>query len=182
MSEITAPDTAPNAATDTAAPDLRSLKVGQTLPAMRKFPDEARLFLYSAASHNPHRIHYDRDYARVEGHRDIIVHGPLQGAWLTQYVMDWAGPTARLVGVTWQNRDSGLTGEELVFSGTVTSVDSETGIVELDVTEHAGDQRLLMPATAKVRLPCSLNALQSQLRPGTDEPRPQRPATKENRA
>ena len=138
-----------------AAANLATLKAGQELPTMHKFPDEAQLFLYSAASHNPHRIHYDREYARFEGHEDIIVHGPLQGAWLTQFVTDWAGPAARLLGVTWQNRASGLTGEELVFSGTVTSVDAETGIVELEIAEHTSDGRLLMPATARVRLPLS---------------------------
>ena len=139
--------------TTAAAPDLATLEAGQRLPTMHKFPDEAQLFLYSAASHNPHRIHYDREYARFEGHDDIIVHGPLQGAWLTQFVTDWAGPAARLLGVTWQNRASGLPGEELVFSGTVTSVDHETGIVELEIAEHTSDGRLLMPATARVRLP-----------------------------
>ena len=138
-----------------AAPNLATLEAGQELPTMHKFPDEAQLFLYSAASHNPHRIHYDREYARFEGHEDIIVHGPLQGAWLTQFVTDWAGPAARLLGVTWQNRASGLTGEELVFSGTVASVDAETGIVELEIAEHTSDGRLLMPATARVRLPLS---------------------------
>ena len=136
-----------------SAPRLADLSVGDALPTMHKFPDEAQLFLYSAASHNPHRIHYDREYARFEGHEDIIVHGPLQGAWLTQYVTDWAGPTARLLGVTWQNRASALAGEELVYSGTVTSVDSESGAVELDIAEHTSDGRLLMPATARVRLP-----------------------------
>lgn len=138
-----------------AAPSLRTLEAGQALPTMHKFPDEAQLFLYSAASHNPHRIHYDRDYARFEGHDDIIVHGPLQGAWLTQFVTDWAGPAARLLSVTWQNRASALPGEELVFSGTVTSVDRETGIVELEIAEHTADGRLLMPATARVRLPAA---------------------------
>lgn len=138
-----------------AAPDLQTLEAGQELPTMHKFPDEAQLFLYSAASHNPHRIHYDRDYARFEGHDDIIVHGPLQGAWLTQFVTDWAGPGARLLGVTWQNRASALPGEELVFSGTVTSVDPETGTVELDIAEQTSDGRLLMPATARVRLPAA---------------------------
>ena len=138
-----------------AAPNLATLEAGRELPTMHKFPDEAQLFLYSAASHNPHRIHYDREYARFEGHEDVIVHGPLQGAWLTQFVTDWAGPAARLLGVTWQNRASGLTGEELVFSGTVTSVNPETGIVELEIAEHTSDGRLLMPATARVRLPLS---------------------------
>ena len=136
-----------------AAPSLDTLEAGYELRAMHKFPDEAQLFLYSAASHNPHRIHYDREYARFEGHEDILVHGPLQGAWLTQYVTDWAGPKGRLLGVTWQNRASGLAGQELVYSGTVTSVDRQTGIVELEIVERTSEGRVLMPATARVRLP-----------------------------
>ena len=132
---------------------LADLSVGDELPTIYKFPDEAQLFLYSAASHNP-ASHPLRPRLRpLEGYEDILVHGPLQGAWLTQYVTDWAGPRARLENVTWQNRASALAGEELVYSGTVTSVDAQSGAVELEIAEHTSDGRLLMPATARVRLP-----------------------------
>ncbi|MCW5752670.1 MAG: MaoC family dehydratase N-terminal domain-containing protein [Alphaproteobacteria bacterium] len=36
------------------------------------------LFRFSALTFNGHRIHYDRDHARTEGHPDLVVHGPLQ--------------------------------------------------------------------------------------------------------
>jgi hydroxyacyl-ACP dehydratase HTD2-like protein with hotdog domain len=52
-------------------------------------PDEVSLFLFSAATWLPHRIHYDRDYAVSEGHRDLLVHGPLQGSYLVQMVHEW---------------------------------------------------------------------------------------------
>lgn len=36
------------------------------------------LFRFSALTFNPHKIHYSVPWARdVEGHRDIVVHGPL---------------------------------------------------------------------------------------------------------
>jgi hydroxyacyl-ACP dehydratase HTD2-like protein with hotdog domain len=36
------------------------------------------LFRFSALTFNGHKIHYDRDWCRqVEGHRDLVVHGPL---------------------------------------------------------------------------------------------------------
>ena len=73
---------------------LGDVRVGDELPPVTRNASRAQLFLYSAATHNPHRIHYDRDYAAVEGHPDIIVHGPLQGAWLSQYVTD-VGRAAR---------------------------------------------------------------------------------------
>jgi len=44
-----------------------------------------RLFRYSAATCNGHRIHYDRDYAReVEKYPDLVVHGPMQATLLIE--------------------------------------------------------------------------------------------------
>lgn len=41
-------------------------------------PTEALLFRFSALTFNAHRIHLERAYCRdVEGHRDLLVHGPL---------------------------------------------------------------------------------------------------------
>lgn len=132
---------------------IADLAVGDDLPVMPKNATRAQLFLYSAASFNPHRIHYDRDYAQLEGHQDILVHGPLQGAWLTQYLTDWCGPKGRLTGVTWQNRASALPETDLEFRGKVTAVDAATGDVELEVWEQTADGQVLMPGTATVRLP-----------------------------
>ncbi|WP_299622910.1 MaoC family dehydratase N-terminal domain-containing protein [Pelagibius sp.] len=47
--------------------------------------DEARLFRYSAATANAHRIHYDLPYARnVEKYPDLVVQGPLQATLLIE--------------------------------------------------------------------------------------------------
>jgi hypothetical protein len=128
------------------------VSVGDELPVMTKQASRAQLFLYSAATWNPHRIHYDRDYARFEGHPDIIVHGPLQGSWLTQYVTDWAGPAGRLLSVGWQNRASALPERDVVFRGRVTGLEGDVVHLELRA-ERSEDARLLMPARASVRLP-----------------------------
>lgn len=53
------------------------------LRSSKKFTT-TELFRYSALTHNGHRIHYDRDYARdVEGYEGLVVHGPL----LAQHLM-----------------------------------------------------------------------------------------------
>ena len=57
-----------------AQPRVSDVSVGDELPVMTKNASRAQLFLYSAASFNPHRIHYDREYAAVEGHADVLVH------------------------------------------------------------------------------------------------------------
>lgn len=44
-----------------------------------------RLFRYSAATYNAHRIHYDRDYARdVERYPGLVVHAPMQATLLIE--------------------------------------------------------------------------------------------------
>lgn len=54
---------------------------GESPPAAfesRLVPDPILLFRFSAATGNPHRIHYDHPYATgVEGYPGLVVHGPL---------------------------------------------------------------------------------------------------------
>jgi hydroxyacyl-ACP dehydratase HTD2-like protein with hotdog domain len=127
--------------------------VGEDLPTTVKNASRAQLFLYSAATWNPHRIHYDRDYARVEGQPDVVVHGPLQGAWLTQYVTGWAGPLGRLLAASWQHRGSAYADVDYELHGRVVTVDDSTGDVSIDVWEQTVDGQRLMPGRAVVRLP-----------------------------
>ena len=126
--------------------------VGDELPAVTRNASRAQLFLFSAATNNPHRIHYDREYAAVEGHPDVLVHGPLQGAWLHQYVADWAGPLGRIVGLRWQNRGRAYPERDHTFRGRVTAVAAD-GTVDLEITEQDDTGAVLVPATATVKLP-----------------------------
>ncbi len=130
---------------------LEDVSIGDDMPPIVKNASRAQLFLFSAATNNPHRIHYDRDYAAVEGHPDVLVHGPLQGAWLSQFVVDWAGPKGRLLGMGWQNRARAFPERDLTFKGKVTAIEGDE--VSLDVWEEDDSGALLMPCTARVRLP-----------------------------
>lgn len=66
---------------------FEDVDTGADLPPMVKRASRAQLFLYSAATSNPHRIHYDRDYAREEeGYPGLIVHGPLTAILLADLV------------------------------------------------------------------------------------------------
>ena len=130
---------------------IASLTIGQLLPVVVRQASRAQLFVYSAATWNPHRIHYDRDYAAFEGHSDVLVHGPLQGAWLSQYIVDWIGPAGRLTKLSWQNRASAFPDEDLHFGGKVTAIDGD--LVSLDVWEARPDGQTIMPAIATVQLP-----------------------------
>lgn len=127
------------------------VKPGDSLPPLVKNASRTQLFLFSAATNNPHRIHYDRDYAKLEGHDDILVHGPLQGAWLHQFVQGWAGPRGRVLALTFQNRGRAFPERDLTFRGRVTSVEGD--VVSLELWEEDDTGAVLMPGTARVRLP-----------------------------
>jgi hydroxyacyl-ACP dehydratase HTD2-like protein with hotdog domain len=132
---------------------IDDVAVGDDLPVVVKNATRPQLFLFSAATSNPHRMHYDRGYAGIEGYPDVLVHGPLQGAWLTQYLTDWAGPLGRLVAASWQHRGSAFPETDYELHGRVEAVDSDTGDVTLEVWEQTTEGQRLMPAKAVVRLP-----------------------------
>jgi hydroxyacyl-ACP dehydratase HTD2-like protein with hotdog domain len=136
------------------ARSIEGVKVGDLLPSMVKNASRAQLFLFSAATNNPHRIHYDRGYAESEGYPDLLVHGPLQGAWLHQFVSEWAGPRGRVVALSWQNRGRAFPERDLIFRGRVTDVEGDEVALDvwLDVWEEDDSGVVLMPGTARVRL------------------------------
>jgi len=132
---------------------IDDVAVGDELPVVVKRASRAQLFLYSAATWNPHRIHYDKDYAITEGLPDVIVHGPLQGAWITQYLTDWAGPQGRLASASWQHRRSALPDTDYELRGRVVAVSTATGEVAIEAVEQTTDGERLVPITSVVRLP-----------------------------
>jgi hydroxyacyl-ACP dehydratase HTD2-like protein with hotdog domain len=130
---------------------IEDVTMGEELPPLVKNASRAQLFLFSAATNNPHRIHYDREYAAKEGHPDVLVHGPLQGAWLHQFVRDWAGPRGRVIELDYQNRGRAFPEQDYTFRGRVTAIEGD--VVSLELREEDGGGTVLVPATAKVRLP-----------------------------
>jgi len=72
-------------------PILDDLTFDETVPI-----NEARLFRYSAATFNAHRIHYDLAYTReVEKYPALIVHGPMQASMLVEAAKRHTGQTPR---------------------------------------------------------------------------------------
>ena len=53
-------------------------------------PTPALLFRFSALTFNAHAIHLDKQYCReVEGHRNLLVHGPLSLVLMLQFLQHW---------------------------------------------------------------------------------------------
>ena len=133
---------------------------GIELPPVTKTVTTTQMFLFSAITRNPHRIHYDERFAHGEGLPTVLVHGPLQGAQLSAYVSDWMGPGGFLKKFSYSNRGMALPGQALTLRGKVTRKYrmDDRAAVDLELWEEnaAGDH--LVPASATVLLPSRTNA------------------------
>jgi acyl dehydratase len=134
---------------------FEDVRVGDDLPPVFRVPNRVQLFMYSAISWNLHRIHYDQDQAMSEGHPTVLVHGPLQGAFLGQYLTDWSAPEGRLKKIGWSNRGRALADQPYIIKGQVKAkrtVDGE-GLVDCEIwSENETGERLLV-GSAAVALP-----------------------------
>lgn len=128
---------------------------GMELPPVERRVNTTQLFLFSAITRNPHRIHYDREFAQSEDHPDVLVHGPLHGAMLCSYLTDWAGPGGWLRRINYQNRGRATPADTLTFKARVTKLSEEAGrgVVALDVWEENQHGQVNVPASALVLLP-----------------------------
>lgn len=132
---------------------MNGLRVGDTLGPVRHRPDPVTLFLYSAVLWNPHRIHYDADYARdVAGHPGVVVPGPLQGVFLEQLLIAWARP-GTLVELRYRNRSAAYLGDELVVEGRVTEVDPDGHRTRCEVRVVTAEGRTTTTGEGLVELP-----------------------------
>lgn len=89
--------------------DIVYLDIPETFVTPKKLPvpdgldvdesvkvDEARLFRFSAATFNAHRIHYDLPYAQdVEKYPALVVHGPMQAIMLVEAATRQTGKQPR---------------------------------------------------------------------------------------
>jgi 3-methylfumaryl-CoA hydratase len=104
----------------------------------------AHLFRYSALTFNTHRIHYDAPYVtQVEGHPNIVVHGPLLITSLTELVRERYGNDA-IHTVSYRMQSPAYADQELVFAAT-----KDAGSRDIALTGTRGDTTLV---TASVTL------------------------------
>ena len=128
---------------------------GDAVPVLTVTVDETQMFFFSAATYNGHRIHYDKEYTLTEGYHDVIVHGPLRGAFLSQLLTRWIGEEGTLKKLLYTNRDIAYVNELLTCKGTVTRrwIDDGQGYVECEVWVENEQGNRVTPGKATVILP-----------------------------
>ena len=123
--------------------------VGDRLPRREHTATNVSLFLYNAAVWNAHRIHYDEPYTTgVEHHPGIVIDGPLQGDWLSQVALDWAGDRGTLTRFDYSNRTAAYLGETLWSGGRVSAVSNDRIELELHIENERGE--VITPGSATV--------------------------------
>ena len=134
---------------------FEDVEEGSVVPSLEKTPSNILLFLYSAVTWNPQRIHFDRDFTLQEGYREVVVHGPLRGAFLSQLMTNWIGEGGTLKKISYANRDIAYVNEPLACKGTVIRkwIENGLGHVECDIWVENGHGKVLTPGKATVALP-----------------------------
>jgi acyl dehydratase len=133
------------------------VEVGTELPAQTFGVRRVNLVMYAGASGDFNPIHWNERFAVSVGLPNVIAHGMFTMAEAIRVVTDWAGDPAAVVeyGVRFArpvvvpDDDAGVT---VTASGVVTEV-RDDGLVNVDITVRAGEEKVLTQARAVVRPP-----------------------------
>ena len=116
-----------------------TITVGANVPVLTRTPSSVDLFKFSAAAWLLHKIHYDLPFTTEhDGHPGLLIHGPLQGAYLMQAVQWWLGAETRPTKISYRHSAPAYLGDTLEIGGTVTAVTEATFDVDLWVRKLDG--------------------------------------------
>lgn len=119
-----------------ARPD--SVAVGDTLPELR-IPITATLIVTGAiATRDFQKVHHDKDVAVAAGTKNVFMNILTTNALVNRYVGQWSGPAARVGRINIRLGATNFPGDEMVFTGSVESVDGENVTVKVIGTNSLG--------------------------------------------
>jgi acyl dehydratase len=130
------------------------LKAQDRLLEIRRCCGLVQSVMFAGATENYHRIHWDREYAVVEGLSCPIVNSGLLGAWFEQLIEHHYGP-----GTTWHNlaftfKEPIPIGAEVFCGGRITAAVPRQEVVVLDlelwIRGLAGTEHTTARATVEV--------------------------------
>jgi len=127
------------------------LAVGDELPSVTMHPTSLQLFRYSAVTWNTHRIHYDPDWAKREGHVGILVHSHLHAANALRVLTDGLGPEWVIRSVSYRIVAPASAGDTLKATARVTGVSDDGREVKFQLAEVNAAGSTCLEGTATVR-------------------------------
>jgi acyl dehydratase len=134
------------------------VQVGDELPVLSYNVTATTIVVGALASRDTRPQHHDYHFATERnGVKDIFLNSPNQLAWFERYVTDWTGSTGRLGRLKFRMVDSIFPGDTMVFTGAVTSVETDDlgcGWAAFEIAVKVGE-RLCTTCTGRVALPVS---------------------------
>jgi hypothetical protein len=97
--------------------------VGDTLPELTIEVTPTFVISTALATRDFQDVHHDRDTAVARGSKDIFLNILTDTGLVQRYVTDWAGPSARIKGISIRLGVPAYAYDTLAFSGEVTAVD-----------------------------------------------------------
>jgi acyl dehydratase len=127
---------------------------GDTLPAVSLHITLRRLIVNAGASWDTFPGHFDREYARANGHPDVFANTSLLLAFADRVITDWAGPRTRIVRRKLTLGRPVYPGDQLCGAGVVTGRRrvGDTHLVDVEVELSVGGVRCAH-AVATIDLP-----------------------------
>lgn len=126
------------------------MRAGDALPAVEVTPTLTQLVRYAGASGDFYAMHYDLDFAKELGYRELPVHGLLKAAMLARMLRHWLHPGDRLLAFEVSYRGLDFRGEPMTLGGHVAEVVDGRARLELWINSAAGDRTTV--ASAEVEL------------------------------
>lgn len=128
---------------------------GTKLPILVKEPTHRQLVMYAGASGDYNVFHYDQDSARANGLPDVVVHGALKSAFLSQMLTNWSNFDGELKKMKLRYSGMDVVGRLIFCKGEVIRkyVEDDLNLVECDIWTENADGDHTTTGTAIVALP-----------------------------
>jgi hydroxyacyl-ACP dehydratase HTD2-like protein with hotdog domain len=115
------------------------LEVGDLLPPLTHTVTPFQLFRYSAVTWNPHRIHFDAQHAREEGHAGLALHSHLRAALALRAVTEGLGPGWRIATAAYRLRRPLYAPVALTYTARVAAAADDRVTLELVEENPSGE-------------------------------------------
>jgi len=128
---------------------------GIDLPELVKTLNSISMMMYGDATWDFMRVHYDADHAREKGFVGPFVDGQMEGAFLAQLVINWAGDPGSLRSLGVKYRNFVYPGDTIVCKGKVQRkfIDKTDALVTCElVVENTTRQEVASSGSAVVVL------------------------------
>ena len=116
-----------------------NFEVEDVLPPLKHSATALQLFRYSAATWNPHRIHFDESYAHEEGHAGPALHSHLRAALALRCVTEGLGPDWQVVEFAYRLRKPVYAPADVAYTARVTAAEGDGLTLELIEQSRSGD-------------------------------------------